>query len=606
MNEENRFKLLIFLSIFVSITGLYFAYFKDLRLIFHDLTADYTAELTIDEQLYLKERYIYRVKKSDKYRMLFRYWKAPLTYKEDLNQPYIKVVSVKSEYPWYIKDYKGHIYSSIEDSASKSLVLSKAYQNEIGLVNPDYFTLGFYDLNIEYLIFPPVEADQNFIHLNLKLAEKHIPYTNIKILINDPFKRILEIFPHIPDYTIQKTENRWIIEGKAKENGLVEIEILVRKFDLSGFYRNYPDVYKLTIQANKNPLKTFFEIVKIFFSFLTVTFPVFLFVFYHKFGKEKKFTVPKFLSFIPDEKKKPYIVNMIFQGDSAEGDENAFYSTLLDLHLKGKIQIKPYNTDIQIDILDPYVEDSYEKLVIHFLKQFTIDPENKIFSSAALENKVKSLYAERNKTSLAMLKTLMDRLFKYKNYRVINRYLDYRGKVLFRSIAFFLIGISGVFSVFYLISELNNMFQDIDLYPSFILSLALLIQTAAVLLTPTQFLGRWKGEKYLEKLQWDAFRNFLSDLAMIERYSPEDIVIWKKWLIYATALGVAKKVEKAMKELTINIPELEINRRTRINFHRIYRTTSLSLSKLQSSSSSTGGGGFGSGGGFGGGGAGGR
>lgn len=119
------------------------------------------------------------------------------------------------------------------------------------------------------------------------------------------------------------------------------------------------------------------------------------------------------------------------------------------------------------------------------------------------------------------------------------------------------------------------------------------------ILTPTQLFGRWKEDYYKEKLEWDAFKKFLSNFAMIKKYAPEDIAIWKDWLIYGTALGVGEKVAKAMESLNIKIPEVTTFYGFG-TFHAIGKTATRTIS------GGGGGGGFGAGGGFGGGGAGGR
>jgi uncharacterized membrane protein len=74
--------------------------------------------------------------------------------------------------------------------------------------------------------------------------------------------------------------------------------------------------------------------------------------------------------------------------------------------------------------------------------------------------------------------------------------------------------------------------------------LVLLVQAFVVAFAPSALLGRWKQDYYKEKLEWNAFRDFLSDYAMIKKYAPEDLVLWKEWLVYATALGVGDKVTK--------------------------------------------------------------
>lgn len=68
------------------------------------------------------------------------------------------------------------------------------------------------------------------------------------------------------------------------------------------------------------------------------------------------------------------------------------------------------------------------------------------------------------------------------------------------------------------------------------------------------------------KLEWDAFAKFLSDLALMKKYSPGDLLMWGEWLVYGTALGVGDKVEAAMKALNINIQETNV-----VPYHTINR-----------------------------------
>lgn len=62
---------------------------------------------------------------------------------------------------------------------------------------------------------------------------------------------------------------------------------------------------------------------------------------YRKYGKEKEFVVPEFLSYVP-KKIKPWIVNLVFKGDAFKFDKDGFYATLLDLYRRGIIDIIPY------------------------------------------------------------------------------------------------------------------------------------------------------------------------------------------------------------------------------------------------------------------------
>jgi uncharacterized membrane protein len=129
-------------------------------------------------------------------------------------------------------------------------------------------------------------------------------------------------------------------------------------------------------------------------------------------------------------------------------------------------------------------------------------------------------------------------------------------------------------------------------------AIALVLQLLIVAAAPSALFGKWKEDFYKEKLEWDAFRSFLSDFALIQQYSPADLIMWKEWLVYGTALGVGDKVAEAMSDLNIEIPEALAVESMHANFSYAY------ISSIPRSSGSGGsGGGFGGGGGGGGGGA---
>jgi len=96
--------------------------------------------------------------------------------------------------------------------------------------------------------------------------------------------------------------------------------------------------------------------------------PALLYAAYHIFGREKEYTVPRYLSFVPNADRKPWVVNQIFKGQALDYDDEGFYATLLDLHLKKKIEITTKPGGLLIEILDDSVEDAYEGQVMAFLR----------------------------------------------------------------------------------------------------------------------------------------------------------------------------------------------------------------------------------------------
>lgn len=59
--------------------------------------------------------------------------------------------------------------------------------------------------------------------------------------------------------------------------------------------------------------------------------------------------------------------------------------------------------------------------------------------------------------------------------------------------------------------------------------------------------GQWKSEGRVRYLKWKNFKKFLKDNSLINEHPPESIVVWRKYLIYGAALGVADKVYENMK-----------------------------------------------------------
>ena len=69
--------------------------------------------------------------------------------------------------------------------------------------------------------------------------------------------------------------------------------------------------------------------------------------------------------------------------------------------------------------------------------------------------------------------------------------------------------------------------------------------------------GRWTENGRTFYLKWRNFKKFLEDNSLINEHPPESIVIWNKYLVYGSALGVADNVYKAMKLHVPNIHEFD-------------------------------------------------
>lgn len=139
-----------------------------------------------------------------------------------------------------------------------------------------------------------------------------------------------------------------------------------------------------------------------------------------------------------------------------------------------------------------------------------------------------------------------------------------------------------------------------------IVSIILGLVSIISLILPQKIAGQWTtyGEEYDAK--WHNFKKYIQDFSLIKEYPPESVKIWNKYLVYATALGVADAVRKAM-ELYLPRDQLESSDAYMFHYYGGYALLMTSFdSGMTTASAANGGGDFGGvgdiGGGFGGGG----
>lgn len=280
---------------------------------------------------------------------------------------------------------------------------------------------------------------------------------------------------------------------------------------------------------------------------LILAYPLIAVLVYLIFGREKDFVVPKYLSYVPNRNRKPWLVNFVFKGDAITLDIDGVVATILDLYRRGYIELL---NDGKVKVVKEDGDlDGYERKVMGFIRKYSrggvfdpklikwciyrksgvitlekmeIDPklDKKVYSD--LSNDISSLFLPGDRTT----KTYYSFLFpvgKFYNIKLI----DLKGRNVFALTLF----MAMAFSL---------------LFPYTTLSLGLFFQSLICYSTPTQLFGRWRDDYYREKLEWMSFARYIENFAMIKKYTPEDISIWDDWLVYGTAMGVARSVLKFM------------------------------------------------------------
>ncbi|MDD5419784.1 MAG: DUF2207 domain-containing protein, partial [Methanomicrobiaceae archaeon] len=177
----------------------------------------------------LVERYTYQIETPGRYRMLFRYWEDPLVF-DPISTPHIEFVGmdVPDGTIGYVRDYRGQVRTvgtAPEDAAS--VIRNLAMESEVGFYNPGYFPAGTYTAEYRFIIRPPIEYDDDWAHLNLRLVDEHVPYRNLRITV--PAGYVEEVYPYPPTLNVEEVGDVIVITGRAEQDDALNVEMLLAR-----------------------------------------------------------------------------------------------------------------------------------------------------------------------------------------------------------------------------------------------------------------------------------------------------------------------------------------------------------------------------------------
>lgn len=316
---------------------------------------------------------------------------------------------------------------------------------------------------------------------------------------------------------------------------------------------------------------------------------------------------------LPDKEETPLEAVFILKtGYKQSCLPNVFSATILNFALKGYIRIEQEGKTIKI-LLNKIKTDELmgdEKKVLEILRAAS---NNNELTMAELEKYIKnypSKLMNLNSTFEKVSKTQASEKGKFDTNR-FNKQIVYAEKNVGYIFILIIIIIASIFTIGYVYKNVQGM-----LITCTIISLAFFIVVTIInlilnLKITTSFNG-FTQKGINEKEQWKAFKKYMEDFSYLDEKEVPELVLWEKYLVYATAFGIADKV---LKQLKVKYPELN-NQDTISNmvlFNAMYNAKGLnanfinsistSTSRMYSSTYSSGsgsGGGFSGGGGFGG------
>lgn len=316
---------------------------------------------------------------------------------------------------------------------------------------------------------------------------------------------------------------------------------------------------------------------------------------------------------LPDKEETPLEAVFILKtGYKQSCLPNVFSATILNFALKGYVRIEQEGKTIKI-LLNKIKTDELtgdEKKVLEILRAAS---NNNELTMAELEKYIKnypSKLMNLNSTFEKVSKTQASEKGKFDTNR-FNKQIVYAEKNVGYIFILIIIIIASIFTIGYAYKNVQGM-----LITCTIISLAFFIVVTIINLIlnikiTTSFNG-FTQKGINEQEQWKAFKKYMEDFSYLNEKEVPELVLWEKYLVYATAFGIANKV---LKQLKVKYPELN-NQDTISNmvlFNAMYNANGLNANFINSISTSTsrmysstyssgtgGGGGFSGGGGFGG------
>lgn len=320
---------------------------------------------------------------------------------------------------------------------------------------------------------------------------------------------------------------------------------------------------------------------------------------YYKKSKELKKYIPtskiKYYRELPDNEATPgealKVLNEKISSFTPSNFGKVFSATMLDLSLKGYLEIKPEGKKvININILkEPNYElKSDEKYIMEFVEKAAKGKSSLTLkslqdyiknNSASTDELLKKSYEKTNNQLISEKIIDRDVQKEYKEYKD-NQYV-YMIAIIFL-VCFTLI--------------------------AFIIPIIIFIINAVLCGKIANKLNVLTQKGVDQKEEWKGLKKYMEDFSRLDKREVPELVIWEKYLVFATAFGIADKVIKQLKMVYPNLDDMTtgLNTFTYMNLMINTNFSSSFSNAISSSMSSAYSSGSGGGGGFSGGGGGGR
>ena len=321
---------------------------------------------------------------------------------------------------------------------------------------------------------------------------------------------------------------------------------------------------------------------------------------YFKKNKELKKYEPttklKYYRDLPDENSTPgeavKILDINIGSFTPVNFGKVFSATILDLSLKGYLEIKQEKNSKGKDVINIYilkqVSDGLkpsEARIMTFVRDAA--KGKKVLTLKELENYIEKYPSKTDSLLKGTYKAANNQLI---NEQIIDSEIQKEYQKYKNNQSYYIVAI--IFLLFFTLI-------------AFILPVIIFIIDAVICGKIAKKLNVLTQKGVDQQEQWKGLKKYMEDFSMLDRREVPELVIWEKYLVYATAFGIADKVIKQLKIVYPNLDEMTngvstfayMNLMTTTNFSTSFSNAISSSMASAYSSGSGGGGGFSGGGG---------
>lgn len=414
-----------------------------------------------------------------------------------------------------------------------------------------------------------------FLGTDNNISGKNITGT-IKLPQNTQDIEKLRVWAHGPlTGNIEKVSNNEVSFSvpSLSSNEMIEVRVVTE----DNIYEDCEQIYsadKLTSileeeQAWANKANMIRKMNKIYYAIALIVLVVTLIIFYKKMRKyiksgeelveRYKFDVPEIEYYreIPNEENATpsrvvYLRNLKRSLSYIDNDISKIFSaTILDLSTKGLVEFEPIdNKDFRIVVKNKTSELPLDEEYVYNLLLEASRKKGDLPNS--ITSKEFSKYAKKNYDDFYYLKTKFESTAKIYQKECGNidskRVVEVKEWENLSSIYILILTVGAMLGMFSLPLIADGILMWGLILGAF--GIALLVGSIINLITignVNRKISVLSKNGYVEKMQWEALEKYMKDYSLLKEKQVFDVILWEKFLVYATAFGISKKVIEQLK-----------------------------------------------------------